>query len=142
MIRNAGRDRVVGDEIFHSKHNAINSYLLDFIENEAGKYFDEAWVLFASNNHAGGTKDELDWLLKNRTIQFKKSGNHFVVTDKDAERILDTLGEAEPNPKNPQKYMKKDDVVDVVNKYGKYSPVRSYDTEFKKERLQRRKFPR
>lgn len=139
MIRNAGRDRVVGDEIFHTKHNTINSYLIDFIENTAGKYFDEAWVLFASNNHAGGTEDEFKWLLKNRTIQFKKSGNHFIVPNKDAQRIIDTLGELEPNPSNPQKYMKKDDVVNQISKYGKYSPVRTYDTKFKQERLILRK---
>ena len=135
MIRNAGRDRVVGDEIFHSKHNTINAIMLDFIRNEAGKYFDEAWVLFASNNHAGGTKDELDWLNEHRTIKFDKVNNKFVINDADAKRILDTLGEDEPNPRNPEKYMKKDDVVNVVNKYDKYSPVRTYDTKFKQEKL-------
>ena len=139
MIRNAGRDRVVGDEIFHSKHNTINSIMLDFITKEAGKYFDEAWVLFASNNHAGGTKAEFDWLKAHRTIKFDKVGDKFIVKDADAKRILDTLGEDEPNPRNPEKYMKKDDVVNAISKYDKYSQVRSYDTKFKHEKLILRK---
>jgi hypothetical protein len=113
--------------------------MLDFITKEAGKYFDEAWVLFASNNHAGGTKAEFDWLKAHRTIKFDKVGDKFIVKDADAKRILDTLGEDEPNPRNPEKYMKKDDVVNAISKYDKYSPVRSYDTKFKHEKLILRK---
>lgn len=118
MIRNVLRDRSVSDTILHSKHNAINSNLYKFITSTAGQYFDECWIVFGSNAHAGGSEQEAEWLKKHRTIQLKKSGASFVPTNKEAARIFMTLGGEEPNPENPQRYMKQDRVRNVVKSRG------------------------
>lgn len=118
MIRNVLRDRSVSDTILHSKHNAINSNLYKFITSDAGKYFDECWIVFGSNAHAGGTEDEAKWLDAHRTIQLKRVGNKFIPTNREASRIFMTLGGAEPNPSNPQKYINQQSVKNKVTARG------------------------
>ena len=143
MVRNAVRDRSVGDAIFHSKHNTINTNLYKFIKGEAGKYFDECWIVFGSHDHVGGTEAELKWLNDHRTIQLKKQGNQFVPTNKEAGRIFTILGGEEPNPANPQKYVDFATVKQRVTDKGvtsKTSQTTDWgDVKFTREHLSRKR---
>lgn len=118
MIRNALRSRSVSDTVLHSKHNAINTNLYKFITSSAGQYFDECWIVFNSNTHAGGTEEELRWLEEHRTIQLKKSGSKFVPTTKEISRIFMTLGGQEPNPSNPERYVSQQTVRNNIKSKG------------------------
>ena len=129
MIRNLCRSRSVSDTIMHTKHNEINSNLYQFIKGDAGRYFDECWVVFGSNSHAGGTESENEWLAKNRVIQFKKQGSSFVPTNKEAARIFMTLGGEEPNPENPVRYKDSAYVKDMIKLKGVTSKT-SPDTDW------------
>lgn len=128
MVQNALRSRSVSDVVLHSKHNSIAQNLYKFIKTDAGKYFDECWVIFSSNPHVGGSKEETKWLDKHRTIQFTKQGNRFVPTNKEAARIFMTLGELEPTPENPSRYKDFKTVKSIVTDAGlKSSEASEYD---------------
>ena len=132
MVRNVLRDRTVSDTILHTKHNTINVELYKFITTEAGKYFDECWIVFNSNTHAGGTEEEADWLSKHRVIQLKKSGTVFKPTNREFVRIFMTLGEQEPNPENPEKYVDVKTTKNIINKRGGVSSKNSTTTDWGK----------
>lgn len=137
MVRNVLRDRTVSDTVLHTKHNTINTELYKFITTTAGKYFDECWVVFNSNAHVGGTTEEAKWLEKHRVIQLKKNGNSFKPTTREFARIFMTLGEQEPNPEHPEKYVDVKTTKDIVSKHGnvtsKTSPTTDWGkTSFKK----------
>lgn len=136
MVRNVLRDRTVSDDVLHTKHNAINSNLYRFITTSAGQYFDECWIVFGSNAHAGGTDDELQWLNRNRTIQLAKSGDAFIPTTKQSRRIFTTLGPNEPNPSDPQRYVNQQTVKNMVKSKGVKSSTAATtdwsDTKFRK----------
>lgn len=118
MIRNVLRKRVVSDTILHTKHNIININMIKFMTTTAGKYYDECWIVFNSNAHAGGTQDELDELNNNRVLKLNKRGNSFVLSNKQLTRILTTLGPNEPNPDNPEVYVNQQTVKDLVKSKG------------------------
>ena len=135
MVQNALRSRSVGDAVLHSKHNSIAQNLYKFITTDAGKYFDECWVIFSSNPHVGGSNAESQWLAKNRTIQLTKQGDRFVPTNKEAARIFMTLGELEPTPEHPTRYKDFNTVKSIVNNADVTSATASEydwgDTSFK-----------
>jgi hypothetical protein len=130
MVRNVLRDRTVGDAIFHSKHNTINEKLYNFITTTAGQYFDECWIVFNSNPHAGGTDEESKWLQTNRVIKLRKVGDTFVPTTKEFRRILTTLGGQETNPENPEVYVDQQTTKDIVNRRGGVTSVNSTQTDW------------
>ena len=130
MVRNALRSRNVSDYILHSKHNTINTELYKFITAQAGKYFDECWIVFNSNDHVGGTSEEAKWLEKHRVIQLKKTGSGFTPTNKEAARIFMTLGAQEPNPSNPEKYVDLQTTKDLINQKGNVTPANSTTTDW------------
>ena len=105
MVRNVLRDRTVGDAIFHTKHNTINTKLYNFITSTAGAYFDECWIVFNSNAHAGGT-------------------------DEESKCIFMTLGGQETNPENPEVYVDQQTTKDIVNRRGGVSPKNSMRTDW------------
>ena len=130
MVRNVLRDRTVGDAIFHTKHNTINTKLYNFITSTAGAYFDECWIVFNSNAHAGGTDEESKWLETHRVIKLKKSGDAFVPTTNEFKRIFMTLGGQETNPENPEVYVDQQTTKDIVNRRGGVSPKNSMRTDW------------
>lgn len=137
MVRNVLRDRTVGDAILHTKHNTINAELYKFITTNAGNYFDECWIVFNSNTHAGGTTEEEEWLKEHRVIQLKKSGSAFKPTNREFVRIFMTLGEQEPNPENPERYVDVKTTKDIVNKRGGVSSKNSMTTDWGKTSFKR-----
>lgn len=133
MIRNASRARRVGDAIFHDIHNKVNTNNIDFLTTDAANYFDDAWLLFASNDHVGGTQAERDWRLDNMAFQLPKRGSAFVISDSLMKRLKRTLGPNEPNPQNPEVYVDQGEVIDYLNTNGrKYSDVRDYGRNFRR----------
>lgn len=137
MVRNVLRDRTVGDAIFHTKHNTINRELYKFITTNAGNYFDECWIVFNSNAHAGGNSEEAKWLSTHRIIKLKKVGSAFKPTNKEFVRIFMTLGEQEPNPENPEKYLDQQSTKDIVNNRGGVNSANSTVTDWGKTNFKR-----
>lgn len=132
MVRNVLRDRTVSDTVLHTKHNMINTELYKFITTQAGNYFDECWIVFNSNAHAGGTSEEAAWLEQHRVIQLKKNGNSFKPTTREFARIFMTLGEQEPNPEHPEKYVDVKTTKDIVSKHGNVTSRTSPTTDWGK----------
>ena len=137
MVRNVLRDRTVGDYIFHSKHNTINKELYNFITTTAGNYFDECWLVFNSNAHAGGDTEEAKWLSTHRIVKLRKDGSAFRPTNKEFVRIFMTLGEQEPNPSNPERYLDQQTTKDIVRKRGGVKSSNSTVTDWGKINFKR-----
>jgi predicted kinase len=125
-IRNQLRSRVVPDTQFHLIHNQVAETLLNFLPDEnLAKNFDEAWILFSGDvgEYTGekmptsiqdffkGTKEVIGSVVK-----LVRKGAAFELPDDLKDKILQFMGPAETNPRNPEVYMKGSDIKDLINK--------------------------
>lgn len=114
-IANAlGRDRQLYQHVFHNAHNDIMSELPDYITDEAGQYFDFAWLIF---NSSVGLSPKTDEEEKNTSVQLVKQGAGFTINPDDRKRLDDILGQEERNPYNPEVYKDFDEVRPDLDKY-------------------------
>lgn len=129
LWNNLNRSRNVKQDVFHSIHNKINEVVPNFIKQDAGKYFDNAWLVFNSTETLGAKTEEDE---KNTAVSLEKNGNGFIIDDTDAERLYRMLGEDEPNPSNPQKYKSYDEILQGQEKpnplYRQELPRRNKET--------------
>lgn len=142
MIRNVSRSRVVGDDIFHAIHNAVNEAVPKFLQSREATIIDDAWLVFSSTEHAGASSEEMDALVKKRAIELDKTPNGFNISTKLMHRILATVGNPEIMTqggvdKERRRYLSQDDVIRSLkdqgydpSKSGSYSPTRQYDGDF------------
>ena len=142
MIRNVSRERVVGDDIFHAIHNAVNEAVPEFLKSSAATIIDDAWLVFSSTGHAGATPQEMKLLTDKRAIELKKTSHGFIINNKLMHRIAATLGDQEVMDddvvdKNNRRYMSQDDVIKSLKRQGiepsekgSYKAVRTYDDDF------------
>lgn len=99
LQQNFSRERKVPQDILHDAHNKIIDFLPDFIQTEAGKYFAHCWLVFNSQAGLDGSK------VENPCVELPKQGDGFVMDDEVKERVFNTLGPKEANPKHPETYL-------------------------------------
>ena len=111
-MRNLNRSRVVPEKIFHETHNNVTIAMEKFLKSADASYTDEAWIVFSSGNSAKDLTPEQKKELENMgVIKLEKNGTSFSIPKWVEEKVHDVLGPQEPNPKNPEKYVKYSDFV-------------------------------
>lgn len=105
LMRNMCRARVVPQDIFHDTHNKVNKNVFPFLQSSDAKYYDEAWVVFNSPDSlkelSPEEKKEFD---KMSVVKFAKNGDSFIIPEDVMERVMQTLGPDEVDPKDPKVY--------------------------------------
>lgn len=96
-----GRERQVSQSLFHNIHNDLIKKLPPFLLNDAGDYFDYAWIVFNSSVALSPKTQEEE---TSTCLELHKSGGKFVISDEDKKRLYDILGPEETNPNQPEVY--------------------------------------
>jgi hypothetical protein len=117
MMRNLMRDRVVGELLFHSIHNQVNSSVFSFLQSAEAKDYDEAWILFSSTDKVSDlTPQEQKDLFKDSAFKLKKTGSGFEIPSTLTERIMTVLGPQEKTPEKPSTYQDYKTVQGMIDK--------------------------
>lgn len=114
MHNNLSRDRKVPQEVFHDAHNDIREYLPPYVQNEAGQFFDNAWLVFNSSVELSPKTPEEE---KNTCVKLEKKGQGFDIKPSDYKRLMDILGQGEDNPDKPTRYQDFSDVIPNLDRY-------------------------
>lgn len=133
LVQNLIRGRTVPQDRFHFIHNEVMTKLPEFITLEAGRYFDECWILFSTTKKIPQlmTKGELKELKDDRAFKLSRNGKGFEMDDKLKERLFDILGDVEENPNDPKTYrnfatVKKDLQSNPVPKMPKKPDIKQF----------------
>lgn len=92
-FRNANRKRKVSDKILQNTHEGAKRTIINFLENNAANYFDEAWVVInsAATNSKPLTKEENKILKEMPSIQLIKNGTKFDFSNNTKKFLLQFL---------------------------------------------------
>lgn len=118
LIRNMLRDRVVGERLFHEIHNQVSKVLLDFLQSNDAKDYQEGWIVFSGSKELSDiSKAEAKKLFNNSVHKLEKQGSKFLVPDELMEKIVDFLGPEEENPNNTKTYKNYKEIEQEINPY-------------------------
>lgn len=102
LQQNFSRERKAPQKILHKNHNQIIKNLPEFIEVEAGRHFEDCWLIYTSTDNLGQMPEDE---AKNVCVQLPRDGDGFVIDGEVEERLFRVLGEPEKNPEEPETYL-------------------------------------
>ena len=126
-VRNQLRSRTVGDVPFHLMHNQIPEVLLNILpDGNECRNIDEAWFLFSGGVGSVSSEEKANsmWDFKKGSqtelgsaVKLKKTSSGFDISPELEKYVLNFLGPREENPKDPQTYLKGDEIVKKLDSF-------------------------
>lgn len=105
---NRGLDKTSGrliipDKSFHQRTNGVNRVVPAFLQGPQSSDVDAAWVILSSSNSLSPMTDEEK---AECVLELEKTGNGFIISDEDIQKINDVLGPKEKsNNFTPETYL-------------------------------------
>lgn len=119
LLRNLRRNRTVPENIFHEIHNLVRDSIFSFLDSDANRFVDEAWVVFSGGMGAVEPESLPDSAeeLAGTVHKIEKRGGEFFMSESLKRKILMHLGPAEPDIADPDRYKDYDEIEQEMEPY-------------------------